>query len=169
MTGDITLAGDLVIAGGGNGDFVHSNSNPAGTVIALDRQTGMISWRAALPDSVLGSIAFRDGQLIVPCRTGEVYALAVDTGKILWKSRVSSQAPILAGCAFTKGRIYAVAADGLLAVLDASNGKLLEKIAINDPARAGSGLTGCPPQVADGRLIAGSETGGIQSFMGDRP
>jgi outer membrane protein assembly factor BamB len=166
MTGDLTLAGDLIIAGGGNGDFVHSNANPRGIVIALDRRTGVSQWQASLPDSVLGSIAFRDGRLIVPCRSGEVFALAVDNGRILWRNKVAGQAPILAGCAATDTCIYTVTADGFLAILDGASGKLLEKNFLNDLAKAGSGLTGCPPQIAQGQVIVGSETGGIQCLVG---
>jgi outer membrane protein assembly factor BamB len=166
VIGGITLAGDLVIAGAGNGDFVHSSQNARGLVVALDRKTGQLRWQTPLDDAVLGDVAFRDGILICPCRTGEVLALSATDGSILWHTRISGNAPVLAGPAFTGQRIYAAAADGTLALLDAKSGKILERLYLNDPARPGTGLGGCPPQIARGHLIVGSETGGIQCFAG---
>ncbi len=40
VLGAVTLAGDLVVAGAGNGDVVHSSRNAQGLVVALDRKTG---------------------------------------------------------------------------------------------------------------------------------
>ena len=59
ITDAITLAGDLVIVGGGNSDYVYADPHPAGVVMALDRQSGAVKWRSPLPDAVLGSIAAR--------------------------------------------------------------------------------------------------------------
>ena len=168
MTGEITLAGDLVIAGAGNGDFVHSSSNARGLVVALDRKTGDVRWQTPMSDSVLGSIAFRDGMLICPSRSGEVAALSAGRGEILWRTRISGNAPILAGCAFAGTSIYAVSSDASLAVLEPKHGGILEKLYLNDQANPGSGLTGCPPQIAGGRIIVGSETGGLQCLIGTR-
>ena len=61
VLGAVTLAGDLVVAGAGNGDVVHSSRNAQGLVVALDRKTGEIRWQTPLDDAVLGTIAFREG------------------------------------------------------------------------------------------------------------
>lgn len=166
VTGAVTLAGDLVIAGAGNGDMVHSNQDARGLVVAIDKKTGSIRWQTPFDDAVLGAVAFRDGVLICPSRTGEVVALAAENGKVLWRARPSGKAPVLAGTAFTEKRVYAVSSDGYLAALDAKEGKLLEKIYLNDQGKAGTGLTVCPPQVAGGRVIVGSETGGLRCLAG---
>lgn len=166
MLGPITFAGQTVIAAGGNGDMVHSSSNPQGLVVALDRLDGKILWQASLPDAVLGSVAYLDGQLICPVRNGEVVALAAKDGNVLWRARVSGQAPVLAGCAATKERIYAVSNDGYLAVLATKDGQVLERIYLNDQSQPGSGLSMSSPQVVGERLIVGSESGGLRCLQG---
>ncbi|HZK80013.1 MAG TPA: PQQ-binding-like beta-propeller repeat protein, partial [Humisphaera sp.] len=166
VTSAITLAGDLVIAGAGNSDYVYANPHPQGAVIALDRKTGQIRWQTNFEDAVLGEVAFGDGKLVCPLRTGEVAVLNAADGKILWRSRVSGKAPVLAGCAFAADRIYAVSNDGYLAVMDASDGKILEKTYLNDQAKPGTGLSVSSPQVVGGHVIVGSETGGLKAFIG---
>ena len=93
ITAPVTLSGDLVIVGGGNGDIVHSDKNPQGLVVALNRKTGQIVWQQKFEDAVLGSIAVDHGMMICPLRTGEVAALAVTDGHALWRAHVSGTAP----------------------------------------------------------------------------
>jgi outer membrane protein assembly factor BamB len=162
----ITLAGDLVIAGAGNSDVVHSDRNARGLVVAMDRKTGAIRWQASFGDAVLGAIACRGGSVICPSRTGEVTALAVGDGSVLWRTRVSGNAPLVAGCAMAEQRIYAVASDGYLAVLDAKSGNVLEKTYLNDQAKPGTGLSLSSPRIAQGRVFVGSETGGLHCLVG---
>jgi outer membrane protein assembly factor BamB len=162
----ITLAEDLVIAGAGNSDVVHSNRNARGLVVAMDRKTGAIRWQVSFADAVLGAIACRDGIVICPSRTGEVTALAVRDGSVLWRTRVSGSAPVLAGCALTGRRVYAVASDGYLAVLDPKSGSVLEKQYLNDQAKPGTGLTLSGPRIVRGRVFVGSETGGLCCLVG---
>ncbi len=145
---------------------MHSNPDAQGLVAALDRKTGAIRWQTAFSDGVLGAVACRDGNVICPCRTGEVTALAAQDGKVLWSSRISGNSPVLAGCAFTGKRIYAVSSDGYLAVLDPKDGKLLEKIYLNNQAKPGLGLSLSAPQIVGGRVYVGSETGGLICFVG---
>ena len=166
ITGPITLAGDVVIAGGGNSDLVHSNRNAQGLVVALDRKTGSILWQRQFDDAVLGGIACREGTLICPVRTGEVAALTLKDGAVLWRTRISGNSPVLAGCAFTGRRVYAVSNDGYLAVLDPKDGKVLEKTSLNDQAKPGTGLTLSTPQIVAGRVLVGSETGGLRCLLG---
>jgi outer membrane protein assembly factor BamB len=166
VTCPITLAGDYVVAGAGNSDVVHSNANAQGLVVALDRRTGKVRWQTPFADAVLGAVACRGKTLVCPVRTGEVAALALDDGHVLWRSHISGNVPVIAGCAFTDDRVYAVSADGYLAVLDAKDGKVLEKTYLNDQAKPGSGLSMCPPRVAAGRVYVGSETGGLQCLAG---
>lgn len=168
VTSTITLAGDLVIAGAGNSDFVYANPHPQGFVVALERKTGKIRWQVPFADAVLSQIAFRDGKLICPVRTGEVTALDVNDGHVLWRRAVSGKAPVLAGCAFTGKMVYAVSNDGNLAIINPTDGSIVEKIYLNDQAHAGEGKCCCAPQVVNGRVIVGSETGGMRCFIGAR-
>ncbi len=166
ITGPVTLAGDSVIVGGGNGDMVHSNRNPQGLVAVLDRKTGTLLWQTRLDDAVLGGVACKDGVLICPVRSGDVAALSLKDGSLLWKTRISGSSPVLGGCAFTGKRVYATSSDGILAALDSRDGKVLEKIGLNDQAKPGTGLTLASPRVADGWIIVGSETGGLRCLSG---
>jgi len=165
MTGPVTLSGDLVIAGGGNGDMVHSDNRPQGVVVALNRTSGQVVWQMKFEDAVLGRIAVRDGVMLAPLRTGEVAALAVADGHVLWRSRVSGNAPVLTGGAFAKDRVYVVSSDGYLVAFAAATGNTLEKIYLNDPGKPGSGLSLSSPQVVGNRIIVGSETGGLRVLL----
>jgi outer membrane protein assembly factor BamB len=166
VTSSITLIDDLVIAGAGNGDVVHSNANPQGLVVAMDRKTGEIRWQRKFEDAVLGGVAARGDVLVCPIRTGEVAALSKKDGTILWRTLISGGAPVIASAAFTGDYVYAVSSDGYLAVLDARSGNILEKVGLNDPAKPGSGLSLGAPQIANGRVIVGSETGGVRCLIG---
>jgi outer membrane protein assembly factor BamB len=168
-TGAVTLAGDRVLVGCGKGDFVYAARDPEGCVIALDRTSGRELWRAALPDTVLGSIAVREGKALCPVRNGEVVALDLESGRILWRHGISRGMPVLSGPAFAEGYVYAVSQDGTLAVLDGATGSRIEKVYLNSTAKPPSmGLSVSSPMVAEGRLYVGSETGGLRCFAGSR-
>jgi outer membrane protein assembly factor BamB len=166
VIGGVTLAGDLVVAGAGNGDVVRSDRSAQGLALALDRKTGQVRWQTKLGDAVLGTIAYRDGILICPARTGEVTALASSDGRVLWHTRLSGSAPVVAGCALTGRYVYAVSSDGYLGVLGLKDGRVLEKVYLNDRGKPGTGLTISPPQIIGGRVIVGSETGGLHCLSG---
>lgn len=167
ITGPVTLVDDLVIVGGGNGDFVYEDPKPAGVVMAIDRKTGTVKWEAKTDAAVLGRIVARDGKLYCPVRTGQVITLSLADGQPIWKQSVSGKSPILAGIALSADgkTVFAVAKDGYLALLDSANGQLIEKHSLNDPKKPPEkGLTLSTPTLADGKLYVGSETGGLRAF-----
>ena len=169
VTGPVTLAGDLVLAGAGNSDFVFASDKPEGIVLALDRKTGAVKWKANPGDAVLGAIAVRDGRAICPVRSGEVVALDLADGKILWRQAVSGKSPIVASPAVTATHVYAVSKDGYMAVLDVADGKVIQRLAINDetkPTKNSYGMSS--PLVAGGRVFVGTENAGLRCFVGGR-
>jgi outer membrane protein assembly factor BamB len=171
VTGAVTLSGELLLVGGGNADYVYGSPEPAGVVMALERRSGEVRWRRQMPDAVLGPIAVHatdnGGVAYCPVRSGEVVALALADGRVLWRQRVSERAPVLAGCAVAGSVVYATSRDGYLAVLRAADGKVLEKHYINREGKPGElGLTLGSPLVALGRLFVGSETGGLRCYTG---
>jgi len=170
-TGSVTLYEDLVLIGCGNGDFVFAAANPEGMVMALDRASGEVRWSVAMPDAVLGTIAVRDGIAICPIRNGEIVALDLKAdGKELWRQRISERSPALAGPAFTGTHVYATSSDGYLSILDATGGEVLHRVYINHKSKPGElGLTFSSPLVTDGRVIVGSETGGLRCYAGSAP
>ncbi len=168
-TGAVTLVKDLVIIGGGNGNYVYADPNPAGIVMALDRRTGEVRWERRLDDAVLGAVAAADGVLVCAVRDGHVVALGLDDGKPLWSNppTVSGRAPLLAAPAVAGPLIYAVSKDGYLALIRARDGTVVEKHYINNEGRPGEmGLTLSSPAVAGGRVFVGSETGGLRCYAG---
>lgn len=166
ITGAITVLGDAIITGGGNGDFVFRDPNPAGLVVALDRKTGAILWKTPMPDAVLGAVA-AGPLLICPVANGEVVALKPEDGTRVWAARISGNAPVLAAPAIAGGEVFAVSQDGYLARLDLKTGEVLEKTYINSAEKPGSqGLSISSPFVVNGRVVVGSETGGLRSYSG---
>lgn len=169
--GAVTLTGDLVIVGCGNGDYGKSAKDPSGRVMAMERATGAVRWETPMPDTVLGEVAVRDGLAICPVRNGEVIALDVATGAIRWrqvdpKDRISRKGAVLAGAAFTDRLIYAVSQDGYLAIIEPKTGAISERIYLNSKRRAGElGLGASSPFVTGGRVYVGSETGGIRCLQ----
>ncbi len=167
ITGAITLMGDTVIAGGGNGDFVYRDPKPAGVVLALDRNSGAIRWQTDLPDAVLGAVA-AGSSLICPVANGQVVALDPATGARQWATSISGHAPVLAACAVAGQSVYAVSQDGYLSRLDLTSGVLRERQYLNATDRPGAqGLSISSPLVAHERLYVGSETGGLRCYRGE--
>ena len=167
ITGAITLMEETVIAGGGNGDFVYRDPNPAGVVMALDKTTGQILWTTDTPDAVLGAVA-AGPFLICPVASGQVMALDPQTGIRQWDTTISKHAPVLAACTISGQSVYAVSQDGYLAKLDLKTGELLDKQYINTIERPGAqGLSISSPLVVQGSLYVGSETGGLRCYHGE--
>jgi outer membrane protein assembly factor BamB len=116
-----------------------------------------------------GPIAAGENLLVAPVCNGEVLALNPTDGAILWRQRVSGKSPIAAGPALAKGYVYAVSKDGYLAVLDAKDGKLLERHSVNGEGKPGQmGLSLSSPTVVGGCVFVGSETGGLRCFAGGK-
>ena len=166
-TGAVTLHEDLVIIGCGNGNYVYANPDPAGAVIAFNRRTGKKLWQASMPNAVLGAVAAGEGMAICPVRNGEVVALGLSDGEVIWRQRVNGKSPVLAAPALAGNMVYAVSRDGTLAVMDALEGRIIEKHHLNDEATPGDmGLSLSSPVVAGGWVFVGSETGGLRCFVG---
>lgn len=169
ITGAVTLAGDMVIVGGGNGDYVFADRNPAGVVAALDARTGVLKWRKSMPDAVLGAVAVANGRAVCPVRNGQVMMLNVADGSEIWSRAVNGSNPVLAACAYAGDYVYAVSRDGCLVVFSAADGTVLERHSINDASvPATQGLCVSSPTIAGGHLYVGSETGGLRCFAGGK-
>jgi len=169
ITGAVTLYGDAVIVGGGNGDYVFADRNPAGVVAALDARTGAVRWQKPMPDSVLGAIAVANGRAVCPVRNGHVTVLNVADGSVIWSAAVNGNNPVLAACALAGEYVYAVSRDGYMVVFNAADGTVVERHGINDPsAPATEGLCVSSPVVAGGHVYVGSENGGLRCFAGGK-
>ena len=166
-TGAITLTGDLVLVGCGNGDYVFQAPQPAGAVMALDKKSGQVRWTQRMGDGVLGPIAVWHQTAIVPVRTGEVVALDLTAkdaaSRILWRTIARKGSRVLAGTACTPAHVYLVTHDGYLVVLNAKTGKVLESVYVNaEPGEMGMSIAS--PMIVAGRVYVGSETGGLRCY-----
>ena len=118
---------------------------------------------------MLGAIAFRDGRLICPVRNGEVVALDAKDGKPLWRQRISGDAAVLGGPAFTGNHVYAISRDGYLAVLGRGRRAGDRENLRERGGQAGrAGAVPSASTVALGRVFIGSETGGLRCYAGTK-
>jgi outer membrane protein assembly factor BamB len=166
-TGAVTLAGDLLLIGGGRGDYIQDAPNPAGMVMALYAKDGKVAWKTDLGNAVLGAIAVQGTTAVCTGRSGKVVALDIaNKGAIKWQCTVDSGEPLLACPAFTGKYVYAVSKTGLMATIDAATGKVVgKKVSVN--ARPGEqGMCFSSPTIAGGRLYVGSENGGLRCYEG---
>lgn len=166
--GAVTLTDNLVLIGCGNSNYIFMDPNPRGAVIALDPLNGKIEWTTDTPNSVLGAIAVNNAVAVCPVLDGELLALDLnDKGSLLWRQTVRPGALLKSGPALTDTHIYITTHDGYLFVLDAADGRILEKHYINAADNPGDmGLTTSSPFVSDGRVYLGSETGGLRCYIG---
>ncbi|MEM1221517.1 MAG: PQQ-binding-like beta-propeller repeat protein [Verrucomicrobiota bacterium] len=166
ITGAVTKDGEVIYVGGGNGDFVYRDPNPAGLVKALNASDGLELWTTNMADAVLGAVAASE-YLICPVASGEVIALNRATGEPVWQSRISDSAPVLAAAAVTDREVFAVSQNGYLGRFNLQDGTLIERIYINAEERPGEqGLCISSPLVVGGRLFVGTETGGFRCYVG---
>jgi outer membrane protein assembly factor BamB len=167
ITGPVTVDGNLVIIGGGNGDFVHLDPNPVGVVMAINRKDGSIKWQQKTEAGVLGKIVSSNGKLFCPVSNGQVIALNLSDGKPIWNQSISGKSPVLAGVALSKDgqTLFAVSKDGTLALLSAADGSLVDKKYPLNTKPGKSGLTLSTPTVANDKIFVGSETGGLHAFQ----
>jgi outer membrane protein assembly factor BamB len=165
-TGAVTLAEDVVLVCGGNGDYVVSDPNPGGMVTALDAKTGKKRWERRMDDAVLGAVAVRGKRVICGVKTGELVAMDLADGNVIWRQRTGN-APVAAAPALAGRYAYGVSKDGYLVILDADDGRLIKRYYVNDESGAATmGLALSSPTIAGGCVFVGSETGGLRCFAG---
>ncbi|HWK53072.1 MAG TPA: outer membrane protein assembly factor BamB [Hyphomicrobiales bacterium] len=92
-----------------------------GVVMAVERETGRVQWRARLRKVITGGVGASNGLVLLGTENAQVVALEADTGEVRWESDVTSEvlsAPV------TDGRIVvAQTVDGNLVGLNAQNGE----------------------------------------------
>jgi outer membrane protein assembly factor BamB len=156
-----TVAGDRVLIGVGNGNFIMSDPNPAGAVIGLSLRDGKELWRVATPDTVIGAIAADGGRAYACCRDGQVYVLDVEKGTVVAKLAVG--APMVCSPAVTADSIYVSTDAGKVFGLDRSGGSVRWSQALTPGTMIVSS-----PAVAAGRLFVGTRSKGLVCIA-DRP
>jgi quinohemoprotein ethanol dehydrogenase len=142
---------------------------------ALDQiNTGNISrlglaWSLDLPgqQSLEATPIEVDGVLYFTGSFADVFAVSVDTGKLLWKhearvwehnpQKMHYIFPLNRGCAYADGRVFSATTDGRLLALDARTGNLLWSVETVQPTDTRY-ITGAP-RVFEGKVIIGQGGG----------
>lgn len=107
---DLKVVGNQVVA-----------ADSSGIVVAIDAQTGRDLWRVNLNTPIAAGIGF-DGRFAAVV-TLENELVVIDTGKELWRQRLSATtitAPLVAGA-----RVFSLSADRTVAGFDLNSGRKL--------------------------------------------
>lgn len=95
-----------------------------GTYKAREVETQSIQWEYPLPEFVKGHPLFTDNMIIIVAETGNIYGLDKKDGTLLWKANTH----IISNIAVNKSKLYYLANDGYLKVLDLNTGLEIAKV-----------------------------------------
>ncbi len=156
---------NLVFFGLGRGNFSDSDPLPAGKVVALDGETGDITWEHEAEDAVFTAIAVMNSSVVFGSRDGHVYCLGTMDGHLKWK--IDLGAPVVSSPAVTPAAIYAATQNGHIYSLSTSSGEMLWEFntrTFNQNIELYSS-----PAIANGMLYIGSSDRYIFCLSSDRP
>ncbi|MDZ4338014.1 MAG: outer membrane protein assembly factor BamB [Gammaproteobacteria bacterium HGW-Gammaproteobacteria-13] len=135
-----------------------------GLVVAMDRMTGKVIWKADLELPVSGAVGAGYGLVVVGTLKGEIVALDTASGEEKWRARVTSE--VLAPPALNGDVVLVQTQDDRLIALDMNTGEQ-RWIFENTPAVLTLRGTGSP--VLTNRLaIAGLSTGKVIALDAQR-
>jgi len=139
------------------------------TVTAFDAQSGGQAWRVDLTpadendDLFGGGLAIDGERLFVTTPYGEVAALDVASGKVLWQIKVGG--PLRSAPAASGGRVFVVTTDNQLFALAQDDGRRLwDYTALAQDAGL---LGGSTPAVAGAVVVAAFSSGELFAFSVD--
>jgi outer membrane protein assembly factor BamB len=158
--GSASLVGDQVFFGVGNGNFLESDTRPAGAVVCLRAEDGALVWRFDTPDAVHNRPAVDRRQVYFGSRDRHLYAVGRADGQLRWKRDLGS--PIVTMPALItrpycgdSSILYAVASGGLVACLDPGDGKSFWELDIAKNSRV-------RPQFLSSPQVVVSRTGKVE-------
>lgn len=105
-----------------NNVFVASmdeNNTGNSSIVSMNIQTGRINWKHAVRYSIKNSIAAFDGLVLAQDVEGNLYAIHVATGKLVWERKLNVKKvhpPLIEGVAINNGIAYAGSGTGLCAI-----------------------------------------------------
>jgi outer membrane protein assembly factor BamB len=99
-----------------------------GHIYAFDRITGKVRWKYLAAPGVSSDLLREGSHVVAYCQNGEMMSLDVNTGKLIWKMKVTEKATdYLPTAVLLEGKIFAGTLDGTLRAIDAETGDLLWK------------------------------------------
>jgi outer membrane protein assembly factor BamB len=125
FSGGITLAGDCLVIGTENAQ-----------VLAFDKSSGALKWRADVKGEVVAQPAYADGKVVVHTTRGDLIALDSNSGEELWS--LSNKQPNLtlrgsAAPSISQGGVVFGRADGFVSVALLSTGQPLWQLPVARP------------------------------------
>jgi len=105
-----------------------------GTVYAIDRLKGTVTWKVYLPGAILHSCAIHDEKVFVPCADGALYALAIRDGTRLW--RFETGAALWNTPVVFEDNLFIGGRDGKVYALRANHGEIAWQYSIQAPVLA---------------------------------
>jgi outer membrane protein assembly factor BamB len=114
---DGSVAGPPVLVDGGTTVLVGTD---AGTVSALDGDSGAVRWSTPVGAAVTAEPALADDVLYVSTASGQLVAVDATDGTVLWRGDTGSGEAISAQPASAGGVIFTGSADGRVSAFDAS-------------------------------------------------
>ncbi|MBC7919798.1 MAG: PQQ-binding-like beta-propeller repeat protein [Ferruginibacter sp.] len=165
-TSQITVTADKIIIGSTQTVFYEGERN---YVYVLNRATGKLIWRKALPKDkwVSGAIRLAGNTLLVPANN--LYALDINAGNVLWEVALQYSnsgrgvgSPVVAGDrVLVHGAVGII--DGRLVCLDLPTGRKIWEI------DAGTDYVGRYAPLVVGNFVFGVHERGVSSSWNGRP
>ena len=121
-----------------NGDLI-VQATDGGQLLALDASDGEEVFVTELEAPVLGAAAI-DDKIYLADYSGNVYALELDSGEVVWKNKLDAKfwaAPTLAG-----GLLYVGSTDGKFYALNTDNGEIVWEFTPGDVIRSSAIVVG---------------------------
>lgn len=153
---------------------VGSDSVPRGHLYALDRSSGTIRWKHAFAGGVGAQILRRGDTVFAAAASGEVVAVDLDSGRIVWRTSPPEEAgdhqidPVLDG-----DRLFVGWSPGSVEALDVSTGRRIWRTPLGERLNTSVAVVGSTVVVGtlagrlhrlsreDGRVLAPLELQGI--------
>lgn len=156
-----TVAGDRVLLGVGNGNFVMSDPRPAGAILCLSLEDGRELWRIPAGDTILGAVAVHGGRAYACGRDGHLYVIDLEKGALL--SKVPAGGAMVCSPAVTEAAVYVGTDQGKLFCLDRLRGAVRWSLSLSPGT-----LIVSSPAVGEGKLFVGTRTRGLVG-VGEKP
>jgi polyvinyl alcohol dehydrogenase (cytochrome) len=111
------------------GTLWNSYSNPDSAVTAATAARLQLSWRVAASGEVSGNPVVAGNRVFFGTWSGDVYAVARDTGGVLWTRSLGSS-PINGGPLYDGGRLFIAASGGQLYCLSPEDSTVLWRVGV---------------------------------------
>ena len=145
------VADGKLVFGMGEGDYRNSGAGP-GQVWCLDADTLDPVWKFDAGNTVLDSVAIRDGRAICGTAEGHIFALDLADGSILARRTVSG--PVVTAPAVTERNIFVMTENGRVFCLEGNTLAVLWQRHLPD-----AGLCFSSPVIHGSRLFVGTSGG----------